>query len=92
MTLFLAVFVIFALLMGLMACGVLLGRKPLQGSCGGLANVNADGVCGVCGRTPDASCRERFGPTASGRLVDPFEEPAARGTGRLPPVRDAAAD
>ncbi|MFG0604491.1 (Na+)-NQR maturation NqrM [Vibrio mimicus] len=35
-------FVIFAILMTL---GVMAKRKPIQGSCGGLANVGVDKVC-----------------------------------------------
>ncbi|PAR32258.1 hypothetical protein CGT99_08900 [Vibrio metoecus] len=36
------VFVLFALLMTL---GVMAKRKPIQGSCGGLANMGVDKVC-----------------------------------------------
>ena len=43
-----------------MASGVLLGRRQLSGSCGGLANrTDADGqtACSLCS-DPDAACKE----------------------------------
>ena len=33
----------------LMAVGVLMGRKPIEGSCGGMAAVGLEGACDVCG-------------------------------------------
>jgi hypothetical protein len=38
-----------------MAIGVMMGRKPIAGSCGGLAQVGLNGECKVCGKTP-GSC------------------------------------
>lgn len=43
----LASFVFFALIMAAMAVGVMAGRKPIGGSCGGLA---PNGSCSVCGK------------------------------------------
>jgi len=40
-----------------MAIGVIMGRKPIAGSCGGLANVGIDGDCEICGGNP-AKCDE----------------------------------
>ncbi|MEJ2669869.1 MAG: (Na+)-NQR maturation NqrM [Gammaproteobacteria bacterium] len=45
-TLFVMLFVIAA-----MAVGVLCGRKPLKGSCGGLNAIGLNGECKICGRT-----------------------------------------
>ena len=33
-----------------MAVGVLLGRKPIAGSCGGLGAVGVEGDCGACAK------------------------------------------
>ena len=33
----------------LMAVGVLMGRKPISGSCGGMAAIGMEGACDVCG-------------------------------------------
>lgn len=43
------VFAIMLLLVAAMSIGVLLGRKPLAGSCGGMSAVGMDGACDVCG-------------------------------------------
>lgn len=38
-------------LVAAMAVGVMCGRKPLAGSCGGLNAVGLNGECKICGRT-----------------------------------------
>lgn len=43
------VFGAMALFVILMSVGVLLGRKPISGSCGGMAAVGMKGACDVCG-------------------------------------------
>ncbi|EAR60599.1 (Na+)-NQR maturation NqrM [Neptuniibacter caesariensis] len=40
-----------------MSVGVLMGRKPISGSCGGLANVGIEGKCSICGDDPQ-KCEE----------------------------------
>ena len=37
-----------------MSVGVLMGRKPIAGSCGGLANLGIEGECEICGGNPNA--------------------------------------
>ncbi len=32
-----------------MSVGVILGRKPITGSCGGMANLGVDTSCEICG-------------------------------------------
>ncbi len=49
------VFVSMLLFVGMMAIGVLLGRKPIAGSCGGLKAFGADTACEICGGNP-AKC------------------------------------
>jgi len=52
--------VAFALVIGLMAVGVMLGRRSIQGSCGGLGSAEGKGAAGGCSMcsSPDAACRE----------------------------------
>jgi hypothetical protein len=55
------VFVCSVIIMGLvvsgMAVGVLAGRAPLKGSCGGLGAAGIDQSCEICGGNP-ARCDE----------------------------------
>lgn len=56
-TLFLIVFFVLAGVVGLMAVGVMRGRKPIAGSCGGLNNAmrSDDGKCLTCGTKIDVA-------------------------------------
>jgi len=46
---FLLAFVIFVAVVAGMAVGVIYGRKPISGSCGGLNRLGLDGACEICG-------------------------------------------
>lgn len=54
-------FIIFVLIIAAMSVGVLMGRKPVSGSCGGLAAVDGMGECEICGGNP-AKCDEQDAP------------------------------
>lgn len=56
MTTFLVVFALFLTMVALMAVGVMLKRKPISGSCGGLGNVNINKACDC-----DKPCAKRRG-------------------------------
>ena len=51
-TMLLAILVM-ALIVGGMAIGVIFGRKPIKGSCGGLNAVGVQGDCEICGGNPN---------------------------------------
>ena len=42
-------FIVLLTIVGAMSVGVLMGRKPISGSCGGLANAGVGGPCEICG-------------------------------------------
>lgn len=44
-------------LMAAMAIGVIFGRKPIAGTCGGLNNMGSKGECEICGGNP-TKCEE----------------------------------
>ena len=51
--LFLTVFGVFSFLVAIMAIGVMMGRRLISGSCGGIGRVNGeDGECAICGGDP----------------------------------------
>jgi hypothetical protein len=45
---FLVVFVVLLLVVVAMSVGVLLGGKPIAGSCGGMAALGMDTACDIC--------------------------------------------
>ncbi|MBB3046473.1 hypothetical protein FHR99_000709 [Litorivivens lipolytica] len=65
MKMLLLTFVVMLFLVAMMAIGVLMGRKPIKGSCGGVGNAlnEPDYVCDLCGNDPN-KCDEENGRTA----------------------------
>ena len=47
--LFIVVFAVMLLVVLGMSAGVLAGRKPIAGSCGGIANLGIEKQCSICG-------------------------------------------
>lgn len=47
--LFIVVFAVMVLVVVGMSAGVLAGRKPIAGSCGGIANLGIEKQCSICG-------------------------------------------
>lgn len=54
---FLTTFVVMASVMAIMAVGVMAGREPIKGSCGGMGAVGIDQSCEICGGNPQR-CEE----------------------------------
>lgn len=65
MTLFLISFVFMGLVMAAMAVGVMAGRGPLKGSCGGMGALGMDTACDICGGNPQL-CEDETRTTQSG--------------------------
>ncbi|MGO2243442.1 MULTISPECIES: (Na+)-NQR maturation NqrM [unclassified Halomonas] len=57
MTIWLLAFGFMALIMCAMAVGVLMGRKPIAGTCGGLNQLGLKEGCDICGGK-DEVCEE----------------------------------
>ena len=49
MTMILTAFVAMLVIVAAMAIGVLMGRKPISGSCGGMSAIGMDTACDICG-------------------------------------------
>ena len=52
MTLFLISLLVIGLVMAGMAVGVIAGRPPIKGSCGGMGALGIDTACDLCGGDP----------------------------------------
>jgi len=52
MTTVILAFVLMVLLVAGMAIGVMLGRKPISGSCGGMKALGMNMECEICGGDP----------------------------------------
>lgn len=74
---------IMVLVFGLMAVGVLLGRKPIQGTCGGIAARAGDAGCPLCGGNP-ARCE-----SVADAVSDTADEQAYDAAARPPPGTDS---
>jgi len=57
MTLYVVVFAFMLLIMAAMAVGVIMGRRPIAGTCGGLNQLGLKEGCEVCGGK-DEVCEE----------------------------------
>ncbi|MEQ5802467.1 (Na+)-NQR maturation NqrM [Halomonas sp. H10-9-1] len=57
MTIWLIAFAFMLLIMAAMAVGVIMGRKPIAGSCGGLNQLGLKDGCEICGGK-DEVCEE----------------------------------
>ena len=55
MTTLLLAFGAMLIIIGGMAVGVMFGRAPIKGSCGGMSAVGIDAECEICGGNP-AKC------------------------------------
>ena len=75
MTTLLLTFGLMALLIIAMAVGVLMGREPIKGSCGGLQKAGLKGDCEICGGNLDRCEETGSKPSAadSGSPVKDFD-------------------
>ncbi|MEQ8861361.1 MAG: (Na+)-NQR maturation NqrM [Pseudomonadales bacterium] len=52
-------FLLMLIIVAAMAIGVIMGRKPIAGSCGGISALGLGGPCEICGGNPDACDGDR---------------------------------
>ena len=75
MTIFVLTLIIVGLVIAGMAIGVILGRAPIKGSCGGLGAVGIAGACEICGGDPQR-CDEESADGVKARADDTLYYPA----------------
>ena len=64
MATFLVSLVVFGLVIAGMAIGVIMGRSPIKGSCGGMGAIGIDTACDLCGGDPQRCDEETGGEKA----------------------------
>ncbi len=62
---FLLTFIFLIAIVTAMAVGVMRGRPPISGSCGGLNKLGVDGACEICGGNPARCDQQQDGVSAS---------------------------
>ncbi len=77
MTIFLLSALVIGLVIAGMAIGVIMGRQPIKGSCGGLGSLGIDSKCEICGGDPQR-CDEETRDGEVGRNNPGLYYPADR--------------
>ena len=77
MELFLISVLVFGLVIAGMAVGVIAGRSPIKGSCGGMGALGIDTACEICGGDP-RRCDEETREGEVGRSKPDLFYPADR--------------
>ncbi len=80
MSIFLITLLVFCLVMAGMAVGVMNGRAPIKGSCGGIGALGVDAACEICGGNPqrcDEQTREPKGRVSTAALYYAADKKAA---------------
>ncbi len=77
MTMFFISMLVIGLVISAMAVGVIMGRAPIKGSCGGLGAVGIDQACEICGGDPK-KCDEETRDGREGRDNPDLYYPADR--------------
>ena len=90
MTTILLAFLAMLVIVTAMAIGVLFGREPISGSCGGMQRLGLAGVtseCEICGGNPErCSSSQESSPVQSERVNDLAREVPTHGTAQKEPV------
>ncbi|TGN41291.1 (Na+)-NQR maturation NqrM [Marinobacter confluentis] len=75
---FLLVLMIVVLLVAAMSVGVILGRKPISGTCGGLGAMGISKSCDICGGSPQKCEEENERLSAKGQSADELTYDASK--------------
>ncbi|WP_027962291.1 (Na+)-NQR maturation NqrM [Halomonas halodenitrificans] len=70
MTIWLMAFAFMLLIVAAMSVGVIMGRKPIAGSCGGLNQLGLKDGCEICGGKDDVCEEENRKPASERRRSD----------------------
>jgi hypothetical protein len=77
MALFLMTMLVIGVVIAAMAVGVMAGRPPIKGSCGGMRGLGVDAACEICGGNPqrcEEATRSAEGDKRKSRLYYPADK------------------
>lgn len=77
MALFFMTMLVIGVVIAAMAVGVMAGRAPIKGSCGGMRGLGVNGACEICGGNPqrcEEQTRSPDGEKAKSRLYYPADK------------------
>lgn len=72
MDIFLVVFIVMMMLVIAMSVGVILGRKPISGSCGGMSALGMDVACDVC-KGDKSKCEKEVNASSTSQHVNAYD-------------------
>ena len=72
MDIFLVVFIVMMVLVIAMSVGVILGRKPISGSCGGMSALGMEVACDVC-KGDKTKCDKETSEPDSSQLANAYD-------------------
>ncbi|MDX1756618.1 MAG: (Na+)-NQR maturation NqrM [Marinobacter sp.] len=75
---FLLVFLIVGILLAAMSIGVIMGRKPISGTCGGIGALGIDGACEICGGNTRKCKEENERLAQEGKTADALAYDASK--------------
>jgi hypothetical protein len=78
MALFFIVFGVMFLVITAMSVGVLMGRKPIAGSCGGMSALGMEVACDICGGDTSKCEKEKSGAGDAGKPAESLAYDASR--------------
>lgn len=79
---FLLVLLIVGVLVAAMSIGVIFGRKPISGTCGGLNALNGGGACDICGGNTKKCAEENERVAKEGVATEALAYDASRSSDR----------
>jgi hypothetical protein len=72
MDIFLIVFIVMMMLVIAMSVGVILGRKPISGSCGGMSALGMEVACDVC-KGDKTKCDKETAGSETGQNINAYD-------------------
>lgn len=80
-------FIVFAFILAAMAVGVMAGREPIKGSCGGIGALGIDQSCEICGGDPERCETETRANIETTNVISAAESSSQKGAVVFDPAK-----